>query len=444
VVERFSKYVKIPVLFLKDTYFINTISRKRIFTKYNDTKILSDPVGHKRRFYCNAISYIHRPRIEFRVQCAAIMSSQLLDGIPDCTYSCKLEIKSNGSRLVSGWAAFRFVLSGQDFVPHSLNSKDNSMPRGCLKIAGCKATKIRSDAAEGKFFPFSLYNSTTAYLFNASNEVLRERIITLLNFASATPNWFDPYNLGSLIELEKDMFLVSKVFFSSPFAKEAAVRMQCLFHVNVAKRKYFRMLSQWPELNLVSVNKAEGITGLPATSSGKIAGKVELFAYVSGLVVTPVNIRSARNIFQETHKVSTPVCISCTPPITKSNSFHVALVSYSSALSYLSVAIADVAEMGKASQTLLGIVSAALFLLCYIAMLRCRFYFCFCFYSVDCKLYCDMFFFLIRTVLTMSMLYHNFRRIFLCRRYHDASLGAIGSTCPARSISSWSPSTPPR
>jgi hypothetical protein len=123
------------------------------------------------------------------------------DGVP--TFQIHLEIKSNGSRLVGGWAPFRFVLRDQEFVPY-LSTGDDT-PRGCLKIAGCKAVKLSTDSREGKKYVFKLASDSTAYVFSARSEVVREKCIALLNFAAAHPTWFNPFSMSSYVELPTDL-----------------------------------------------------------------------------------------------------------------------------------------------------------------------------------------------------------------------------------------------
>lgn len=256
-------------------------------------------------------------------------------------FCVNLEIKSNGSRLVSGWTLFKFVLKGQEFVPYLLGAGDDHTPRGCLKIAGCQAAKLPFDVNDGKKYTFKLASDSTAYVFNASNEITRERVITLLNFASAVEQWYNPYSLTSIVELSDDVNEVSRSFFSSLHAKVAAKRIQGFFFGIRSKKRVARMAALYPELYLVSVNKVD-VT----------AGKKELFAYVSGLVVKP----AVHDIFHQPHKTTVPVCMASTPHITSANAFHVAIASYDSALSYLSVSLFDVADVGKDQQESLGIV----------------------------------------------------------------------------------------
>lgn len=264
----------------------------------------------------------------------------------DQEFSVNLEIKSNGSRLASGWTMFKFVLKGQEFVPFLLGAGDDYTPRGCLKIAGCQAAKLPFDVNDGKKYTFKLASDSTAYVFNAANEITRERVITLLNFASSVPQWYNPYSLTSILELSDDVNEVSRVFFSSLHAKVAARRIQGFFFGIRSKKRVARLSALYPELYLVSVNKVDVVTGL----------KKEFFAYISGLVVKSAK-ETPQDIFFQPHKTTVPVCMSSTPHITSENGFHVAIASYDSALSYLSVALFDVADVGKSQQESLGIVS---------------------------------------------------------------------------------------
>jgi hypothetical protein len=266
----------------------------------------------------------------------------------EAEYSTVLEIKSNGSRLASGWTTFLFVLKGQEFVPYMQNDRTN--PRGCLKIAGCQAAKLPFESSDGKKYTFKLASETTAYVFNASNEITRERMITLLNFAAAYPNWFNPYSLTATVELSEDENEVSKMFFSSLHAKVAATRLQGFFFYIAARRRVSRLVAQYPELYLVSVNKIEDCE---RTS--------DLFAYVSGLVVKPDP--SNVDIFNQPHKTTAPVCMASTPAITSATAFHVAIAAHSASLSYLSVSLFPVEEKNKPLQESLGIVSFLLFVI---------------------------------------------------------------------------------
>ena len=267
----------------------------------------------------------------------------------DQEYTINLEIKSNGSRLVSGWTMFKFVLKGQEFVPYLIGSGDDLTPRGCLKICGCRAGKLPFDVNDGKLYTFKLASDTTAYVFNAANEISRERAITLLNFASSCPTWFNPYSLTSMIELSEDATEVSNVFFSSLHAKVAARRIQSFFFAIRAKKRVARLVALYPDMYLVSVNKAENLAGANH--------KTDLFAYVSGLVVQQQKQQTANDIFNQPHKTTVPVCMASTPPITSATAFHVAVASYSSALSFLSISLVNAADLGKAQQESQGIVS---------------------------------------------------------------------------------------
>ena len=122
-----------------------------------------------------------------------------------------------------------------------------------------------------------------------------------------------------------------------------------------------RLLAQYPELYLVSVNK---VSSENAIQSG-------LFAYVSGLVVKPDPQQT--DIFNQPHKTAVPVCMASTPPITTASAFHVAIASHSSALSYISVALFSAEEKDKPLQESLGIVRLHLLLLMLLLLFFIRF-----------------------------------------------------------------------
>jgi hypothetical protein len=260
-------------------------------------------------------------------------------------FTALLEIKSNGSRLVSGWTSFVFVLTGQEFVPYLPG--DRTTPRGCLKVAGCQAAKLSPELSDRKKYAFKLASDSTAYVFSAGNEITRERVITLLNFASTTANWFNPYSLTATVELSDDQQEVSKVFFSSLHAQVAARRVTGFFAGIRSKNRVARLLSQYPEIYLVSVNTVEGVET-----------PKDVYAYVSGLVVKPDPLKL--DIFNQPHKTTTPVCTASTPQITTASAFHVAAAAHSGALSYLSVSLFPCEQKEMKEQESIGIVSNAL------------------------------------------------------------------------------------
>mmetsp|Transcript_12040 Transcript_12040/g.26443 ORF Transcript_12040/g.26443 Transcript_12040/m.26443 type:complete len:349 (-) Transcript_12040:238-1284(-) len=269
------------------------------------------------------------------------------DGGP--TFQINLEIKSNGSRLVGGWAPFTFVLKDQEFVPYL--ASDDETPRGCLKIAGCKAVKLNTTGGEGKKFVFKLASESTAYVFNARSEVVREKCIALLNFAATHPQWFNPFSLSSYVDLPSDPAALTEVLYSSQYAIAQGERLKAYMYAVRARKRVRVLRAQMPELYVVSVTD---VTGVPGMAEGR-----RVFAYVSGLVLMEEEGDSG-DIFeqQERHKTTKPVSIARTSEISGvpgSNTGHVALAASSSALSYISVTLVDMEEADKPSHAL-GIV----------------------------------------------------------------------------------------
>lgn len=257
-------------------------------------------------------------------------------------YEVLLEIKSNGSRLVNGWTLFRFVLKDQDFSPFVVG--ENDKPKGCLKIAGCKAVKMALDDKDGKKFTFRLANDSTAYLFNAKNEASREKTITLLNFASICESWFNPYDMSSYVDLGEEPSDLRKILYNNAHSELGIRKMQSFVNAYHARKRVARMFAQYPEVLLVSVNKAEHVTG----------GSSDVFAYVSGLVVQ--DVFNTDDIFSTAYKSTTPVCIARTPTLNTANGFHIALAGYSSSLSFLSITLVNNDDVSKSKQEPLGIV----------------------------------------------------------------------------------------
>lgn len=246
-------------------------------------------------------------------------------------YDVILQIKRNGTNRaktatdssnvpIKEWTSFKFVLRGQEFLPYSLNATDSADPQGCLKVAGCKATKLPVDQNDKeRKFPFKLASETTAYVFNAHDTHSQETTIALLNFAARDSCWYNP--------------------FVPNFADQAASRIQGMFYAYQARKLVAAMQANYPHVYLVSINRVVESTQ-----------RKNLFGYVSGLVVDPTN-----NSPQ--FKTTVPVCISSTPDIHLDEPFHVGVVAYDRALSHVSVSLVDSKDRGKDHQASLGIVS---------------------------------------------------------------------------------------
>lgn len=247
----------------------------------------------------------------------------------DQEYSVELQIKRNGSPRAKDakdhqdtplkeWTSFKFVLRGQEFIPYLIDSFDNQDPQGCLKVAGCKAAKIPSDA-EDKKFTFKLASESTAYVFNAYDSKSQELTIALLNFAAANSDWFNP--------------------FVPNYSEAAAARIRQLYFSFRARKTAAALKTLYPHLYLVSVNR------VVEESNQKV------FAYVSGLVTQHA----------ASHHTTLPVCIATTPEIRADSAYHVGVVAYHTALSHVSVSVVDAKDKGRPQQASLGIVSAHIY-----------------------------------------------------------------------------------
>lgn len=243
----------------------------------------------------------------------------------DHEYAVELQIKRNGSPRAKvaedqhntptkDWTSFKFVLRGQEFIPYLIDSFDNQDPQGCLKVAGCKAAKIMSDADDKKF-TFKLASETTAYVFNAHDSQTQETTIALLNFAAADKDWYNP--------------------FMPNYSEAAAARIRQLYYCFQAKKRAAALRALYPHIYLVSVNR------VTQEADHKV------FAYVSGLAVQNGSSQHSTE----------PVCVAATPEIKEDNAFHVGVVAYHTALSHLSVSVVDVKDKGKAQHASLGTVS---------------------------------------------------------------------------------------